>query len=375
MAPQAIDEKVPNILPADFDEWEDGARPPATLPDDFFDEIDAPPAAAKTVATPQTVVAPVLKKALETPAPPVVAKTPVATASPKPAKSSKPSKSRAAYTETRAVPVPIAPVKTTVEPEKKSKDNKETKKSSGKGIAIGAALLVLVSAGIFVPRVFMKSPAKTVVASQLVVTQPTSTSTSTSPLSAPSLAQTKPTPSTPLEQQAAATQTTQQSHSVDSAKMVDQLVAPSRISQNINNSQKETGSSQNFSASGMEGLGGAPGAAVGAVLSGTPHPKVNFEAPKSLNISSGVASGLLLQRRDPVYPPLAKQSNVAGTVVMEATISKTGAIQGLHVLSGPVMLRQAAMDAVGQWRYRPYMLDSQPVDVQTTINVTFSLGR
>jgi protein TonB len=373
MAPQAIDEKVPNILPADFDEWEDGARPPATLPDDFFDDIDAH-SAPTTVATPQTVVAPVLKKALETPAAPVVAKAPVATASTKSAKSSKASKqakSHAAYTETRAVPVPIAPVKSTVEPEKKSKDNKETKKSSGKGIAIGAALLVLVSAGIFVPRVFMKSPAKTVLASQPVVTQPTSTS----PVPAPSLAQTKPTPSTPLEQQAAATQTAQQSRSVDSAKMVDQLVAPSRISQNINNSQKETGSSQNFSASGMEGLGGAPGAAVGAVLSGTPHPKVNFEAPKSLNISSGVASGLLLQKRDPVYPPLAKQSNVAGTVVMEATISKTGAIQGLHVLSGPVMLRQAAMDAVGQWRYRPYMLDSQPVDVQTTINVTFSLGR
>jgi protein TonB len=155
--------------------------------------------------------------------------------------------------------------------------------------------------------------------------------------------------------------------------MVDQLVAPSRIAKSIQG--QDSGSSQNFSASGMEGLGGASGAGVGSVLNGTAHPKVKFDAPKNVSISSGVASGLLLQRRDPIYPTLAKQANVAGTVVLEATISKTGAIQGMHVLSGPVMLRQAAMDAVSTWRYRPYMLDSQPVDVQTTINLTFSLGR
>jgi protein TonB len=125
----------------------------------------------------------------------------------------------------------------------------------------------------------------------------------------------------------------------------------------------------------MEGLGGASGASVGSVLNGTAHPKVNYDAPKNVSISSGVASGLLLQRRDPVYPALAKQANVSGTVVLEATISKFGTIEGMHVLSGPVMLRQAAMNAVGSWRYKPYLLDSQPVDVQTTINVTFSLGR
>jgi protein TonB len=61
-------------------------------------------------------------------------------------------------------------------------------------------------------------------------------------------------------------------------------------------------------------------------------------------------------------------------VVLQATISKTGTIEGLHVMSGPAMLQQAAMDAVRSWRYRPYLLNNEPVEVETTINVVFTLG-
>jgi protein TonB len=101
---------------------------------------------------------------------------------------------------------------------------------------------------------------------------------------------------------------------------------------------------------------------------------VKAEAPKKVNISGGVAQGMLLQKTIPMYPPIAKAARVQGTVVLQATISKTGTIEGLHVISGPAMLQQAAMDAVRSWRYRPYLLNNEPVEVETTVNVVFTLG-
>jgi protein TonB len=83
---------------------------------------------------------------------------------------------------------------------------------------------------------------------------------------------------------------------------------------------------------------------------------------------------LLVQRTTPVYPQIAKEARVSGTVVLQATISKAGLIENLRVISGPTMLRQSAQDAVKSWRYRPYMLDGAPVEVETTVNVTFTLG-
>jgi len=89
---------------------------------------------------------------------------------------------------------------------------------------------------------------------------------------------------------------------------------------------------------------------------------------------AGVAVGMLLQKTQPVYPPIAKAARVSGTVVLQATISKTGSIENLRVMSGPAMLQQAAMDAVKTWRYKPYLLNNEPVEVETTVNVIFSLG-
>jgi protein TonB len=84
--------------------------------------------------------------------------------------------------------------------------------------------------------------------------------------------------------------------------------------------------------------------------------------------------GMLLLKTTPVYPPIAKAARVSGTVVLQATISKTGSIENLHIVSGPAMLQQAAMQAVRSWRYRPYLLNNEPVEVETTVNVIFSLG-
>jgi protein TonB len=75
----------------------------------------------------------------------------------------------------------------------------------------------------------------------------------------------------------------------------------------------------------------------------------------------------------PVYPPLPRAVHLQGTVVLQATISRGGTIENLRVMSGPAMLQQAALDAVEQWHYRPYLLNGQPVEVETTVNVIFKL--
>ena len=82
----------------------------------------------------------------------------------------------------------------------------------------------------------------------------------------------------------------------------------------------------------------------------------------------------LIKQPKPLYPPLAKAARVQGTVKFQATISKDGTIENLQLLSGPPLLVQAAMDAVKQWRYQPTLLNGDPVDVDTEIDVIFSLG-
>src|SRR6202007_2848974 len=101
---------------------------------------------------------------------------------------------------------------------------------------------------------------------------------------------------------------------------------------------------------------------------------VKPRAPTNLNVSSGVMAGNLLTKTFPQYPAIPKTAHIQGTVVLQATISKSGLIQDLRVISGHPMLQQAAMDAVRSWRYKPYLLNGEPVEVETTINVVFSLG-
>jgi periplasmic protein TonB len=98
-------------------------------------------------------------------------------------------------------------------------------------------------------------------------------------------------------------------------------------------------------------------------------------APKHpLSISSGVAAGQLLSPIRPIYPAIAKAARIQGTVVIAATISRSGTIENLQIAEGPPMLRQAAIDAVAAARYRPFLLNGEPVEVQTSIRVIFSLG-
>jgi len=130
---------------------------------------------------------------------------------------------------------------------------------------------------------------------------------------------------------------------------------------------------------GPAGLPMGPGMGDGlaAIGAGGPAPNVTVvraKTPGRLNVSSGVSTGMLLSPIQPAYPPIAKAAGIQGTVVMEAVISKTGRIESLHAVSGPAMLRGAALDAVSAAHYKPYLLNGEPTEVQTTITVNFRLG-
>jgi protein TonB len=89
---------------------------------------------------------------------------------------------------------------------------------------------------------------------------------------------------------------------------------------------------------------------------------------------SHMDEGNLVRKILPAYPPLARTAGVQGQVVLQAVISKQGAIENLKVVAGHPMLVQAAIEAVRQWRYRPYVLNNEPVEVETQITVNFSLA-
>jgi TonB family protein len=98
------------------------------------------------------------------------------------------------------------------------------------------------------------------------------------------------------------------------------------------------------------------------------------KAPKQLTVSSEEMSHNLLNKVMPVYPPEAKKAKIQGTVVLDAVIGKDGNIENLRVLSGPPELQQSALDAVRQWIYKPYLLNGDPVEVKTTVNIIYNLG-
>lgn len=97
------------------------------------------------------------------------------------------------------------------------------------------------------------------------------------------------------------------------------------------------------------------------------------QAPQKLRISQGVSQGLLIKSVEPVYPALARQMRIQGSVELLASIGKDGSITAVKLLSGDSVLSQAAINAVKQWKYKPYYLGDQPVAIQTQITVKFKL--
>jgi protein TonB len=98
-------------------------------------------------------------------------------------------------------------------------------------------------------------------------------------------------------------------------------------------------------------------------------------APSSVRVSQGVSQGLLLKKVPPAYPPMALQLHKEGIVELLTTINKQGLITNIKVLSGDTMLAKPAVDAVRQWKYRPYLLNGEPVEIQTQITINFKAPR
>lgn len=161
------------------------------------------------------------------------------------------------------------------------------------------------------------------------------------------------------------------------------LRTPARIPQKVQMINEEDAPPPMPVSNGVIGgvPGGVPGGQMGGVIGGIINsasrlsnaPKFVPATPQRVRISQGVTKGLLFRRVEPNYPPLARAARVQGDVVLKAIIDKNGDIQDLQLISGHPMLVPAAIAAVKQWRYKPYLLNGQPVEVETTITVIFTL--
>ncbi len=116
------------------------------------------------------------------------------------------------------------------------------------------------------------------------------------------------------------------------------------------------------------------GGVIGGIISSTPVAVPKVATPQRVRVSQGVSNGLLIRKVQPAYPPLARQARIQGQVLLQAQISKDGTIENLQLISGHPMLAPAAIEAVKQWRYKPYMLNGEPVAVDTQVVVNFTLS-
>lgn len=175
----------------------------------------------------------------------------------------------------------------------------------------------------------------------------------------------KPAAGQPQAQAQAPAQETESPASVSPDAMAAQLVAPTRIAGQIKRTvpADEPPPSAPSTVS-LDDNNSVPGSVFGS------GPKARV-LPHVVAISAGVASGMIVHKTPPVYPKFAQDAHITGTVVLKATITKQGTIEGIQVLSGPKLLAPSAVDAVKTWKYKPYMLDGQPVSVETNVTVVF----
>ncbi len=167
-------------------------------------------------------------------------------------------------------------------------------------------------------------------------------------------------------------------HLMDAGK----LVAPKAIPKDVK-IIKEEEAPPDFGGGVAGGVpGGVSGGSMGGVLGGViggagsggapPPPKVT---PKRITVGGQVQAAHLVNKVQPSYPPLARQTRISGTVKLHAIIGKDGVVTQLQVISGHPLLVQSALDAVKQWRYQPTLLNGEPVEVDTEIDVIFSLAQ
>lgn len=167
------------------------------------------------------------------------------------------------------------------------------------------------------------------------------------------------------------------------------LMAPKQIPKEIAQIKEEDLPPPSASAGVVGGVpGGVPGGTAGGVIGGImnsvptaapppPPPKVEAKpaTPQRIRVGGNVQAANLVRKITPQYPPLAKQARVQGTVKFQAIIGKDGTIQNLQLITGHPLLVPAATEAVKQWLYKPTLLNGEPVEVVTQIDVNFTLSQ
>jgi protein TonB len=160
---------------------------------------------------------------------------------------------------------------------------------------------------------------------------------------------------------------------MDAGKLVTPKVIPKDI-KIIKEDAPDMSGMQGGVVGGVAGgqMGGVIGGVIGGVGAAPPPPK-----PTQQRIRQGgqVQAAKLVNKVQPLYPPLARQTRISGTVRLHAIIAKNGSVEQLEVISGHPLLVQAALDAVRQWKYQPTTLNGENVEVDTTIDVIFSLNQ
>ena len=388
MAPPAkiTEEREPDILPADFGEWDSGS-PPTTLPDNFndFDAAPRQPAPAAEAVLPE---APASRGGAS--AYPKFGETSESAQS-KRAKAAEEARQKAeaeadaraeakAQAEARkqAEADTRADAKAQAEARKQARAEalaEEEEEEEGKGkskiwIAAIAAVLLLGFGGFYALN--RKPAPKPAVAGQTVAQPADSTSLTQTAKPKPGPATPTATAATPATATETAENTVQPSPApVQSAAMTQQLDARSVLDKSSLKQQSDAGAPPPPSGNIDMGSSGASP----SVFTSKPAPTVTA-APSNrvISVAASIMAGRAISRTPPAYPAFARTARVDGAVVLHATISKAGTIENVSVISGPPMLRQAALDAVRTWRYKPYLLDNEPVQVETTVNVIFVLG-
>lgn len=181
-------------------------------------------------------------------------------------------------------------------------------------------------------------------------------------------------PSTPVEQPKPieVQQTTSAAQQSGAQMFTSPLTAPPTIPIGIGKNLPEPQIA--FDSGSLSRPGGLPGMGCDPFNCNATHPDVRQVTPSVAHVSKGVMEGRLLNNILPIYPALARAMHMSGRVELQATISRGGTIENLRVMSGPTIFQQAALDAVRQWRYQPYLLNGQPVEVETTIEVDFAMN-
>ena len=248
-------------------------------------------------------------------------------------------------------------------------------------LAVLALLLIVVAGSIWMVRKrHAGSGSAAVVENKTVVQTPVAPSATTTSQPAPvanapanNSKNPSDTQSKPQDQSAAAKTNADASQPKEVTPPPTQVLSPpAEAPKPVQTAKKEEPTANEAAPQGAV-PGALPGGAsnMGPLVMSANVPKL---AAQKLRVSSGVAQGQLLRQVTPQYPPQARQQRVEGTVVLQAVIGKDGSVQKLNIVSGPSMLTKSAMEAVKQWRYKPFALNGEPVEADTQINVNFKLG-